>query len=292
MAYGMPHRRRRRRPGPLAPRRARPHRQRVRPHQPAPRPLTSHPAGSGLGRTDTRTRAGPWARNRRCDRDRTRLTERRRPVLGVHPAAAAAGAGLCRARDCRSGRLLPTPSPCLAARRSTFIPALAFPVLTPVDDIALDVLGFGRSFKAAVAELAEVKRGETVLNMGCGTGTLLQALVARQPEARFTWIDPDPQVLAIARRRLQASTRGRGGRGLRPGPAVPRGPQRSSVTHPRRKGGRIGPHYTKRTCGLSPTAPKVAPAAARWSAASACNSSSVARHSPTKVQEQRTLCSP
>jgi hypothetical protein len=27
--------------------------QRVRPHQPAPRPLTSHPAGSGLGRTDT-----------------------------------------------------------------------------------------------------------------------------------------------------------------------------------------------------------------------------------------------
>jgi hypothetical protein len=51
----------------------------------------------------------------------------------------------------------PTPSPCLAARRSTFTPALAFPVLTPVDDIALDVLGFGRSFKAAVAELAEVK---------------------------------------------------------------------------------------------------------------------------------------
>jgi ubiquinone/menaquinone biosynthesis C-methylase UbiE len=46
-----------------------------------------------------------------------------------------------------------------------------------------------------------------LLNMGCGTGTLLQALVARQPEARFTWIDPDPQVLAIARRRLRASTR-------------------------------------------------------------------------------------
>lgn len=92
------------------------------------------------------------------------------------------------------------------ARRSAFTPALAYSVLTPVYDLALDVLGFGRSFKAAVAKFAEVKRGETVLDLGCGTGTLLHALVARQPEARFTGIDPDPQVLAIARRRLQSST--------------------------------------------------------------------------------------
>lgn len=79
-------------------------------------------------------------------------------------------------------------------------------MLTPVYDTALDVLGFGRSFKAAVAELAEVQPGETVLDVGCGTGTLLQALVARQPEGRFAGIDPDPRVLAIARRRLQSST--------------------------------------------------------------------------------------
>jgi SAM-dependent methyltransferase len=92
------------------------------------------------------------------------------------------------------------------ARSSAFTPALAYSVLTPVYDVALEVLGFGRSFKAAVAELAEVEPGETVLDLGCGTGTLLHALVARQPEARFTGIDPDPQVLAIARRRLQSST--------------------------------------------------------------------------------------
>jgi hypothetical protein len=43
------------------------------------------------------------------------------------------------------------------ARRSAFTPALAYSALTPVYDIALEVLGFGRSFNAAVAELAEVQ---------------------------------------------------------------------------------------------------------------------------------------
>jgi SAM-dependent methyltransferase len=91
------------------------------------------------------------------------------------------------------------------AGRSAFTLPLAYSVLTPVYDLALEVLGFGRSFKAAVAELADVEPGEAVLDLGCGTGTLLQALLARRPDARFTGLDPDPRVLAMARRRRDAA---------------------------------------------------------------------------------------
>ena len=88
----------------------------------------------------------------------------------------------------------------------TFKPALAYQVLTPLYDLALEVLGFGRSFKDGIARLAEVGTGQDVLDLGCGTGTLLQALVARQPDGRYVGLDPDPQVLARARRRLTGAT--------------------------------------------------------------------------------------
>lgn len=84
--------------------------------------------------------------------------------------------------------------------------ALAYEVLTPLYDLALEVLGFGRSFKDGIARLAEVGTGQDVLDLGCGTGTLLQALVARQPDGRYVGLDPDPQVLARARRRLTGAT--------------------------------------------------------------------------------------
>lgn len=102
------------------------------------------------------------------------------------------------------------PAPGSKASRTAFTPALAYSVLTPVYDVALEVLGFGRAFKRAVVELADVQPGEAVLDLGCGTGTLLQALVARHPDARLTGIDPDHRVLDVARRRLRPGEPGAG----------------------------------------------------------------------------------
>lgn len=42
-----------------------------------------------------------------------------------------------------------------------------------------------------------------VLDLGCGTGTLLETLLTQRPEARYVGVDPDPQVLGIASRKLR-----------------------------------------------------------------------------------------
>jgi SAM-dependent methyltransferase len=47
-----------------------------------------------------------------------------------------------------------------------------------------------------------VSAGESVLDLDCGTGRLLTALVEQQPAARYVGLDPDPRILRIARRRL------------------------------------------------------------------------------------------
>jgi ubiquinone/menaquinone biosynthesis C-methylase UbiE len=85
----------------------------------------------------------------------------------------------------------------------SFTPALAFRVLTPLYDTVLELLGLGRSFHREVARLAQVRPGEVVLDLGCGTGTLLETLLIQRPDARYVGVDPDPQVLDIASRKLR-----------------------------------------------------------------------------------------
>jgi ubiquinone/menaquinone biosynthesis C-methylase UbiE len=86
---------------------------------------------------------------------------------------------------------------------AAFKPALAYGMLTPLFDLTTALLGFGRRFFADVDDLADVLPDESVLDLGCGTGRLLSALVDRQPAARYTGVDPDPRILTIARRRLE-----------------------------------------------------------------------------------------
>jgi ubiquinone/menaquinone biosynthesis C-methylase UbiE len=86
----------------------------------------------------------------------------------------------------------------------SYTPPLAYSALTPFYDITLELLGFGAAFKNGVARLADVREQETVLDLGCGTGSLLRALTAQQPHARYTGLDPDLRALAAARRRLRA----------------------------------------------------------------------------------------
>lgn len=83
-----------------------------------------------------------------------------------------------------------------------FLPALRYRVLTPIYDVGIAVTMPERRFKMALLDEARIQPGHRVLDVGCGTGTLLVWAARRHPEAFFSGIDPDPAILARARTKI------------------------------------------------------------------------------------------
>lgn len=61
------------------------------------------------------------------------------------------------------------------------VPALGKDWLTPFFDLLLAVVGLGDAFKERVLEKACMQPNEHVLDVGCGTATLLLAAKSRYP---------------------------------------------------------------------------------------------------------------
>jgi len=58
--------------------------------------------------------------------------------------------------------------------------------------------------RETMARLA-LRPGQRVLEVGCGTGALLEPILKACPDCRLAGIDPVPEMLAVARRRLPPS---------------------------------------------------------------------------------------
>lgn len=88
------------------------------------------------------------------------------------------------------------------AGHGRFIPALSQDALTPAYDFLIALVMPERSFKSALIDAAAIDSGHRVLDVACGTGTLLQMVAERHPSASLAGIDIDPKVLARARSKV------------------------------------------------------------------------------------------
>lgn len=88
---------------------------------------------------------------------------------------------------------------------STFIPALRYPWLTGAYDAVVRVTVRERAFKAALVDQLRLRSGMRVLDLGAGTGTLALAIDRACAGVNVTGVDVDPQILAIAARKVRAA---------------------------------------------------------------------------------------
>src|SRR5215470_3312078 len=78
------------------------------------------------------------------------------------------------------------------------VPALGKAWLTPFFDVLLAIVGLGAAITERVIERANIQDGEHMLDVGCGTATLLIAAKSHSPLAQMVGVDPDGRALAIA----------------------------------------------------------------------------------------------
>jgi ubiquinone/menaquinone biosynthesis C-methylase UbiE len=86
---------------------------------------------------------------------------------------------------------------------SRYIPAFHFRWLTRWYDPMIRRLFPEEALKTALITQAHIQCGQSVLDVGCGTGTLTLLIKRIHPNAAVYGLDVDPQVLDIARRKAE-----------------------------------------------------------------------------------------
>ncbi|HEX6471130.1 MAG TPA: methyltransferase domain-containing protein [Streptosporangiaceae bacterium] len=89
-----------------------------------------------------------------------------------------------------------------AERDRAFLPGAGKTWLLPFYDTFTRVAGV-RALHERAVELAGIRPGQEVVDVGCGTGNLSLGVLAAQPDARVTGLDPDAAALRRAARKAR-----------------------------------------------------------------------------------------
>jgi ubiquinone/menaquinone biosynthesis C-methylase UbiE len=80
----------------------------------------------------------------------------------------------------------------------SFYPALKYKIFTPFYDWFIRLTMPEKEVKNRVLELAEISGKQTVLDFGCGTGTLASYALHQYPEIVMIGLEVDPKMIEIA----------------------------------------------------------------------------------------------
>ena len=90
----------------------------------------------------------------------------------------------------------------MGEQRRTYNPAAGHDWLLPLYDPLQKLLG-ADSARRELVKQASVRPNHQVLDIGCGTGSLVVLIKRLHPEAEVVGLDPDPKALARARRKVE-----------------------------------------------------------------------------------------
>lgn len=88
-------------------------------------------------------------------------------------------------------------------QQAQYVPALRRPELTGLYDLVVGLVTRERRWRSALLAALDPRDGETIVDIGCGTGSQAIAIKQARPGARVIGIDPDPAVLAIAQAKAE-----------------------------------------------------------------------------------------
>lgn len=91
------------------------------------------------------------------------------------------------------------------SQKPAFTPAAGHHWLTPFYDLGVAALTREKAWRAALVEQLDPQDSDTIVDIGCGTGSLLLRIGKVARSARLTGIDPDPDVMRRARTRFAAA---------------------------------------------------------------------------------------